>query len=120
MGKKRVSPSPLPSNVSSKRVSRLCRLLQLLGEKDQTRASILRRLRIDVRTFYRDLELLRSCAIPVDLVDQRYHLEGRAAEAQLLLPFSDTGLTLGEATQLSKGRTRLHQKLKSILAEIIG
>jgi hypothetical protein len=121
MARKRTSPTaPQSKTVTADRAARLYRLLKLLGTGSQSRQTIIRRLRLDVRGFYRDLELLRAAEIDVALVDGRYRLSGRASDAIARLPFPDPRLTLGEATQLSKGRSAAHRKLKAQLAEIVG
>lgn len=108
-------------SVTVERVTRVCRLLEFLGEAPRTRAAILQRLRIDVRTFYRDLELLRECDILVELTKRKYQLLSPAAkEAWLRLPLPDPGLTLGEAQALASGRTKVHEKVKTLLKEIVG
>ena len=54
---------------------RLFRLLTLLGNGPLTRQQILRKLRIDVRGFYRDLEALRALGVEVEAGDDnRYAL----------------------------------------------
>ena len=113
-------PSPEPRSVSAERAARLCRLLHLLRSGAQTRAALTRRLRLDIRGFYRDLELLRDANIPVSLRSGRYSLDETVAGAVARLPFPDPRLTLGEATQLAKGRTAAHRKLKAQLAQIVG
>ena len=119
MAKQGKKTSPLLSRtVSAERAERLYRLLQLLGSGPQTRAGMTRRLRLDVRGFYRDLELLRSAGIVVPLRNRRYTLEGGLAAAKSRLPFPDPHLTLGEARQLAKGRTPAHRKLKQQIALI--
>jgi hypothetical protein len=120
MAKQGKQPSPVLSrSVSAERAERLYRLLQLLGSAPQTRASMTRRLRLDVRGFYRDLELLRTAGIVVPLRNRRYTLEGSLAAAKGRLPFPDPHLTLGEARQLAKGRTPAHRKLKQQIARIV-
>ncbi len=101
------------------RAARLYKLLHLLGQGAQTRASLVRRLKQGVRGFYRDLEVLRKFGIAVDLVNSRYILLENLAEAVDRLPFPDPVLTLGEARLLAKGRTRAHRKLKDQLDAII-
>ena len=116
-GKK--APSPPCHSVSAERAERLYRLLQLLATGPQTRATLARRLRLDVRGFYRDLELLRAAGIVVPLRDHRYALQESVGAAIARLPFPDPCLTLGEAMQLAKGRTRAHRKLKAQIALIV-
>jgi predicted DNA-binding transcriptional regulator YafY len=110
---------PLPKAVSAERKARLFRLVRLLGAGPQTLAVLKKRLRLDVRGFYRDLELLREAGITVSLQNQRYTLLDKLSEALARLPFPDPGLTLGEAQQLAKGRTPAHRKLKEQIAHIV-
>jgi predicted DNA-binding transcriptional regulator YafY len=120
MAKKGKKKSPLPTHaVSAERAERLYRLLQLLGTGPQSRASLIRRLRLDLRGFYRDLKLLRAAGIAVGLRNRRYTLEELVTAATSRLPFPDPHLSLGEATQLAKGRTAAHRKLKEQIAFII-
>jgi predicted DNA-binding transcriptional regulator YafY len=119
MAKKRGSPPPAPRPVTAERAARLHRLLQLLGAKPQTRDQLMRRLRLDMRGFYRDLELLRASGITVTLTGGRYVLDEAVATAVARLPFPDPRLTLGEAAQLAKGRSLAHRKLKEQIQQIV-
>jgi predicted DNA-binding transcriptional regulator YafY len=113
--------NPRPKNaqaVTAQRAARLCKLLRLLGSGPQTRPALARRLRLDVRGFYRDLDLLRKAGIEVIPEDGRYRLAESAAAAIARLPFPDPHLTLGEAMQLARGRTAAHRKLKAQIALI--
>jgi hypothetical protein len=121
MARKRASAAAAQARtVTPERAARLYRLLKLLGTGPQSRQNVTRRLRLDIRGFYRDLELLRTADIDVTLVEGRYRLTGKAADAVARLPFPDPRLTLGEATQLAKGRSPAHRKLKEQIAEIVG
>jgi predicted DNA-binding transcriptional regulator YafY len=104
--------------VTAERAARLFSLLRLLGRKPQTRKILARALGLEVRGFYRDLETLRTSNIEVTLEDGRYILNGKWTEAAERLPFPDPGLTLGEATQLARGRSPAHRKLKRQLHKI--
>lgn len=119
MGSARKTPVVTASSVSLERAARLYRLVEYLGEGARTRSQILTRLKIDIRTFYRDLELLRLCNIDVALDNRKYALVAPAREALLALPFPDPTLTLGEAQQLAKGRSKIHQKLRDLLKQIV-
>jgi predicted DNA-binding transcriptional regulator YafY len=120
MAKKRSEPrAPSVSAVTAERAARLYRLLNLLGHGAQTRSAFTRKLKLGVRGFYRDLEVLRDVGIAVDLVNGRYVLLENLGEAVERLPFPDPGLTLGEARMLAKGRSRAHRKLKSQLEAIV-
>ncbi len=120
MAKQRSTPSDRAARmVTPERAARLFRLLQLLGAGPQTREVLTRRLGLDVRGFYRDLEVLRGAGIVVPLRAHRYSLEGKLADAVARLPFPDPRLTLGEAQQLARGRTPAHRKLKGLLDQIV-
>jgi hypothetical protein len=110
--------APVVQNITPERAARLFQLVSLLGGGVQTRAGLMRTLRLTVRGFYRDLEVLRAVGIGVSLATRHYSLDDSAAVALERLPFPDPGLTLGEARQLAHGRTRVHKKLRDQLARI--
>jgi hypothetical protein len=136
------SPAPSPSRggtVTSERAARLHKMLKLLGTGAKTRAALIRRLKLDVRGFYRDLELLRGAEIdvlftdglyslgepldaaniPVSLQERGYVLEADVDTAVSRLPFPDPHLTLGEAQLLAKGRSAAHKKMKQQIDQIM-
>lgn len=120
MASKRPGPAaPTQASVSVERAARLCRLVELLGAGPRTRVLILRKLKIDIRTFYRDLELLRENRIDVALERRKYLLRLSVQTAVSMLPFPDPGLTLGEAQLLAKGRTKVHKKMRGLLKQIV-
>jgi predicted DNA-binding transcriptional regulator YafY len=100
--------------LTASRAARLYRLLTLLGAGPQTRAALLRRLKIDVRGFYRDLESLRALGIDVSTSgdDPKYALDGELDDALEKLPFPDPGLNVRDALQLANGTTAAHRRLK--------
>lgn len=106
--------------VTAERAARLYRLLKLLASGGQTRTTLARRLGLDVRGFYRDLELLRSSGIELPMQNSHYTLAEDAASAIARLPFPDPRLTLEEAIQLSKGRSKAHRKLRQQITQIVG
>jgi predicted DNA-binding transcriptional regulator YafY len=106
--------------LTPKRAARLCKLLRLLRSGPQTRPTLTRRLGLDVRGFYRDLEWLRQFGISVVMEDGRYRLDEDADKAIARLPFPDPQLTLGEAMLLAKGRTAAHRRLKEQVVAIVG
>jgi predicted DNA-binding transcriptional regulator YafY len=89
-----------------------------LGKKPQSRDVLAKALGHGIRGFYRDLVALRQAKIKVQLTDGHYILLGKLSEAIAQLPFPDPGLTLGEATELSKGRSKAHRKLKQLVDQI--
>jgi predicted DNA-binding transcriptional regulator YafY len=94
-------------------------MVRLLAAGPQTRETLARRLRLDVRGFYRDLDLLRSSGVAVTLERGRYTLKQDADSAFALLPFPDPRLTLGAAQVLAKGRTPVHRALAESIARIL-
>lgn len=111
MGRKKVNASAV--SLTSLRAARLYRLITLLGTGPQTRAALLRRLKLDVRGFYRDLEALRALGIEVAAgEDTKYTMAGGVDDALAKLPFPDPGLNVRDALQLSNGSTAAHRKLK--------
>jgi hypothetical protein len=118
MAKKKATSEPGVATVTLERAARLYRLLIMLGRGPQTRAALIRRLRLGIRGYYRDLEILRAIGLIVDLVSGKYHLREDLAPALERLPFPDPSLNLGEARQLAKGRSRAHKKIRDQLEKI--
>ena len=105
--------------MTAERFTRLHRLLHFLAACPQTRTAVTRRFHLDVRGFYRDLELLRASGIEVTLTRGRYALAEGVEEAAARLPFPDPHWTLGEARQVAKGRTAAHRKLKGLIKDLL-
>jgi HTH domain len=123
MGKQRPSrPAAAPPEraaVTAERFVRLYRLVRLLAKARQTREGLARKLNVDVRGFYRDLDLLRKAGVPIALSQGRYTLSESVEPALARLPFPDPHLTLGDARLLAKGRTKTHQYLKAQINAIL-
>jgi len=109
-----------PPALTTARLARLYRMLQMIGKGPQGRAALLRRLKLDVRGFYRDLETLRALGVPLDLEAGRYRVLEPLRETAKRLPFPDPGLNLHEATVLSKGRSDAHKKLRKQIDHLLG
>ena len=119
MGRKKVEAASVI--LTAQRAARLYRLLTLLGDGPLTRLQITRRLKIDVRGFYRDLESLRGLGIAVETGDDnRYSLAGGLDDALARLPFPDPGLNFRDVQQLAKGETAAHRKLKQRINSFLG
>ncbi|HYV39941.1 MAG TPA: hypothetical protein VE988_29915 [Gemmataceae bacterium] len=116
--KKKTSKPAAAAPVTAERAARLYRLLCLLARKPRGRDALADALSLAIRGFYRDLEALKVANIDVELRDGTYHLVGKFAQAVARLPFPDPGLTLGEATQLARGRSGAHRKLKKQVDQI--
>jgi predicted DNA-binding transcriptional regulator YafY len=105
--------------VTSDRARRLYQLVKLLGTGPQSRVTLIRALRLDVRGFYRDLGTLRKAGVRIAIKSRRYQLRESTEEAVRRLPLPDAGLTVGEALILSKGRTPAHKKLRRLISEVV-
>jgi hypothetical protein len=101
-------------SLTSLRAARLYRLLTLVGTGPQTRSLLLRRLKLDVRGFYRDLEALRTLGIEVTPTgdETKYTLVGELDDALAKLPFPDPGLNVRDALHLANNSKAAHRKLK--------
>jgi hypothetical protein len=95
-------------------------LLKLLAAGPLPRAGIVRKLGVNQRGFYRDVEVLRGCGILIRPRDGRYELTGGFAAALDRLPLPDPRLTLGQAQRLARGRTPAHRTLRDHIARITG
>jgi predicted DNA-binding transcriptional regulator YafY len=106
-------------SVTAARVARLYRLLRLLAGGPVSRPALLRRLGLNQRGFYRDIELLRAAGIRVVPTDGRYQLVPGFDAAVDRLPFPDPRLTLGEAQRLARGSTAAHRALQARVRQIV-
>jgi predicted DNA-binding transcriptional regulator YafY len=92
-----------------------------MSEGPPTRDELLARLGIGLRTFYRELELLRRCGVRVRLRERRYVMATTPAQAEDLLPFPDPRLSFAEMKELSghpgMAARRLAQLLERVLQE---
>jgi hypothetical protein len=95
-------------------------MIMILAEGPRAREALTRRLGLDVRGFYRDLELLRDFGVDIGLTERGYALGESAADALAKLPFPDPLLSLHEAMQLAAGRTGAHKRLKQQIESITG
>jgi predicted DNA-binding transcriptional regulator YafY len=115
MGSKRTLPV-----LTTDRLARLYRMLLMLAKAPQGRAAMLRRLNLDVRGFYRDLETLRQLGIPMHSEGGRYRLLESIEQSAKRLPFPDPGLNLHEAMVLAKGGSPAHRKLREQIRQLTG
>jgi predicted DNA-binding transcriptional regulator YafY len=105
--------------LTSARVARLYKMLNLLEGSTRARATLLKRLDLDLRSFYRDVESLRDLGIKVEVNADKYTLGMTITEALALLPFPDPGLSFADVLQLSKEcAAPLQKKLRSKLLEV--
>lgn len=84
------------------RASRLYRLVTMLEVEATSREVILDRLMIGLRTFYRELDLLKKCGIKVRRDGKTYALTSTRAEAEARLPFPDPQFSFAEMAELAR------------------
>ena len=117
-------PTPRPEDdtptLTPTRVTRLYSFLNLVSGTARVRSVILKKLKIDVRSFYRDLEVLRTLDIVITAEGDRYQLSTPLSDALARLPFPDPGLSFQDVITLSNGRTEAHRKLKARLSQFSG
>ena len=106
-------------HITLARAARLHRLVMILAEGPRGRDELLRQLGIGLRTFYRELELLKRCGVKVRLTQKRYTLHATAAEAEGRLPFPDPQLSFAEMAELAGGTGPAARRLAALLASVI-
>ena len=123
MAKKRSKSPRLSSaaenrtSVTPERFARLHLLLTVLAKSPQTREVLARKLKLDVRGFYRDLDVLRQAGVTIVLDEGRYYLTETLEASRQRLPFPDPMFTLGEAMQVAKGRSAAHRRLQKLIEQ---
>ena len=116
MEKRKLSTEPTVG-ISMDRAGRLFHLLEALAEGAHSRAALMRRLRSGLRTFYRDLDLLRTLGVDVRTEAEGYSLHTSLEEALACVPFPDPELTFGDVMTLMRGRSSTHRKLKRLFEQ---
>ena len=109
-----------PPAVTAGRAGRLYKLLLQVEKRARPRGELRKKLKVDLRGFYRDLELLRELGIDITSEGDRYRLAGELDDALARLPFPDPGLSLRDALQLAQGRTEAHRKLRGRITAFLG
>ena len=87
--------------MTSERLARLHRLALELVHGPVDKTTILDKLTIGVRTFYRDLETLSEFGMPAIRTRSGYQLMAPESEIEEKLPFPDPHLNFAEARQLA-------------------
>jgi hypothetical protein len=81
--------------------------------------AILSELRIGLRTFYRELEMLKRCRIRVRQRSKLYSLVATAEQAAGHLPFPDPHLSFAEMAELARCDCPAGRRLADLLAAVI-
>ena len=120
MAKQGVGARRRPSvHITLGRAARLHRLVSSLAAGPRTRDEVLILLAVGLRTFYRELELLKRCGVKVKPAGKTYELRSTAAEAEGRLPFPDPQLSFAEMAELSRYPGEAAQRLAALLASVV-
>jgi len=106
-------------HITLQRAARLHRLVRFLAEAPRNRMAVMTELRIGVRTFYREWELLRRCGVKVRQRSRLYSLLTTAEQAEGRLPFPDPQLSFAEMAELAQCDCAAGRRLGALLAEVI-
>ena len=106
-------------HITLQRAARLHRLVWYLAETPRTRDLILSHLRIGLRTFYRELELLKRCGVRVRHQAKLYTLLATAEQAEGRLPFPDPQLSFAEMTELAACPCEAGKRLAELLSSVV-
>jgi len=101
------------------RASRLHRLVRMLADGPTSRDTLLDQLAIGLRTYYRELDLLKRCGIKVKRDGKNYHLSSTIPEAEERLPFPDPQLSFAEMAQLARHPGDASKRLAEILKSVV-
>ena len=106
-------------HITLPRAARLHRLVRFLAEAPRNRTAILSELRIGLRTFYREWELLKRCGVKVRQRSKLYFLWATAEQAEGRLPSPDPQLSFAEVAELARCDCAAGRRLAALLAEVI-
>jgi predicted DNA-binding transcriptional regulator YafY len=120
MAMMKAKPIDASAGITPHRAARLFQLLNLLGGRPQSRPGLLKRLRIDLRSFYRDIEYLRSLGIEITANGGCYVLSIELDQALGRLPFPDPCLSVRDVMHLLNGSTAAKRKLRLKVEAVIG
>jgi hypothetical protein len=91
----------------------------LLADHPRSREAVLGELRIGLRTFYRELELLKRCGVKIQHRNKAYTLLATAAQAEGRLPFPDPQLSFAEMQELSQCPGNAGKRLAELLESVV-
>lgn len=110
---------PAPT-MSGPRAARLYKLLHLLSEAPRTRTHLLKKLKVNLRAYYRDLHTLRDLGIDIASTDESYALKSPLADALQKLPFPDPLLSFEDMLTLAELRGEVPRKLRARISSVTG
>jgi hypothetical protein len=106
-------------HITLQRAARLHRLVRFLSGGPRTRQAVLSELRVGLRTFYRELELLKKCGVRVRHKQKLYQLLPTAGEALGRLPFPDPQLSFAEMAELAECDCAAGRSLRALLDAVV-
>jgi predicted DNA-binding transcriptional regulator YafY len=106
-------------HITLARAARLHRLVTMLAAGPSPRESLLEALAIGLRTFYRELDLLKRCGIKVKRETKSYRLGSTVLEAEGRLPFPDPQLSFAEMAELSRQPGEAAKRLAEMLRSVV-
>jgi predicted DNA-binding transcriptional regulator YafY len=101
------------------RAARLHQLVSTLEVGPTARESLLDRLSIGLRTFYRELDLLKRCGIKVGREGKAYRLKSTMQQAEGRLPFPDPQLSFAEMAELAQHPGEAAKRLAEIYKTVV-
>ncbi|WP_435016619.1 hypothetical protein TA3x_004192 [Tundrisphaera sp. TA3] len=101
------------------RATRLHRLVTLLSEGPIARDALIARLAFGLRTFYRELDLLKRCEIRVEREGSSYRLRATVAEAEARMPFPNPQLSFAEMAELARHPGEAAARLAEIYRAVV-
>jgi hypothetical protein len=114
------NPRRRPSvHITLPRAARLHRLVGFIAATPRSRAAILKEMRIGLRTFYRELELLKRCGVKVRFKTKLYILVSTADQAEGRLPFPDPQLSFAEMAELARCDCAAGRRLAELLQSVV-
>ena len=106
-------------HITLQRAARLHRLVRFVAGAARTRPAILSELRVGLRTFYRELELLKKCGVRVRHKQKLYQLLPTATEALGRLPFPDPQLSFAEMAERAACDCAAGRRLRELLDTVV-
>ena len=106
------------ASISRDRAARLFTLLKILEVEPANRRTLLKKLKVGMRTFYRDLDILRQWGIHVELDGRKYVLVAGGSPWIELLPFPDPELSFADAISLATAKSTGAKKIQALLGTL--
>jgi hypothetical protein len=107
------------ATITLTRAARLFQLVRFLSSGPQPRDQVQHGLGIGLRTFYRELEMLKRLGVRIRLDHKTYLMTSSAEEAEARLPFPDPHLTFAEMRALSSCPGEVGARLAALYNEVL-